>query len=118
MPFISVIPLPMGYGNNMPKNITYYLDLSQDMIAADKERDLANLAYDAMDHNDWEVPTNLRQIQWIRPNVDTGPSTDIAAGLRVLSAFKENITIQPLSQNSKKKVNEWERTLEWIMAQV
>jgi len=103
----------------MPKKIDYYHDLSEEMIKADKARDAANIAYDAMDHNDWEIPSELKTIQWVRPNVDTGPSTDIAAGVRVLSALQENITIQPLASNTptKRKVNEWERSLEWLMAQ-
>src|SRR3990170_7649138 len=104
----------------MAKKVDYYHDLSEEMIKADKARDAANIAYDAMDHNDLEIPSELKTIQWVRPNVDTGPSTDIAAGLRVLSALQENITIQPLASNqaTKEKVNEWERSLAWVMAQV
>jgi len=103
----------------MAKKVDYYHDLAEEMIKADKARDAANISYDAMDHNDWEIPSELKTIQWVRPNVDTGPSTDIAAGVRVLSALQENITIQPLASNTptKRKVNEWERSLEWLMAQ-
>ena len=104
----------------MPKKISYYNELALEMIEADKDREAANRYYDAMDHNEWSLPTALRSIQWIRKDTDTGPSTDIAAGLRVLSALQENITIQPLANNqaTKRKVNEWERALEWLMAQV
>ena len=104
----------------MPKKITYYNEIAQDMIKADKDRNSANLAYDAMDHNQWQRPTSLENIPWIRDDIDTGPSTDIAAGLRVLSALQENITIQPLASNqsTKDKVNEWERALSWVMSQV
>src|SRR3990167_7858129 len=103
----------------MPKKITYYNEIAQDMIKADKDRNNANLAYDAMDHNQWQRPSTLENILWIRDDIDTGPSTDIAAGLRVLSALQENITIQPLASNqaTKEKVNEWERSLAWVMAQ-
>src|SRR3990172_1361380 len=112
--------LSMEFGSDsMPKKITYYNEIAQDMIKADKDRNNANLAYDAMDHNQWQRPSTLENIMWIRDDIDTGPSTDIAAGLRVLSALQENITIQPLASNqaTKEKVNEWERTLSWVMAQ-
>jgi len=43
----------------MPKKITYYNEIAQDMIKADKDRNNANLAYDAMDHNQWQRPSTL-----------------------------------------------------------
>src|SRR4030067_2726371 len=103
----------------MPKKITYYNEIAQGMIRADKDRNNANLAYDAMDHNQWQRPSQIDNVAWIRDDIDTGPSTDIAAGLRVLSALQENITIQPLASNqaTKEKVNEWERSLAWGMGQ-
>src|SRR3989304_354087 len=112
--------LSMEFGSDsMPKKITYYNEIAQDMIKADKDRNNANLAYDAMDHNQWQRPSTLENILWIREDTAPGPPPDIAAGLRVLSALQENITIQPLASNqaTKEKVNEWERSLAWVMAQ-
>ena len=103
----------------MPKKLEHYVAIAASMVAVDKKRDEANKAYDRMDHNEWDLPSGLQTVQWIRRKVNTGPSTDLATGVRVLSSLDENVTIQPLASNlaTKQKVNGWERSLKWLMVQ-
>jgi hypothetical protein len=90
------------------------------MIKDDKQRDMANKHYDDMDHVEWEPPDKLRKQGWFRSDPSTDPHDAIATGVRVLSALKEGITLQPLASNpeTKTKANQNEKTLGWIMDQV
>src|SRR3990172_5695578 len=103
----------------MAKKLEHYVAIAASMVAVDKKRDEANKAYDRMDHNEWDLPSGLQTVQWIRRKVNTGPSTDIATAIRVLASMDENSTIQQLERNlaTKKKVNGWERSLKWMLMQ-
>jgi hypothetical protein len=97
--------------------LEHYQELAEKMIKADTERDRANDQYDQMDHVYWEGPSELRKIQWFRAVPSTDPHDAISAGVRVLSALEEDVSLQPLAANveTKKTANDNEKILKWQM---
>ena len=104
----------------MPKKLEHYQELAEEMIKKDEPRNRMNDKYDNMDHVDWVPDSELSKLWWFRANPSTDPHDAISAGVRVLSAQKEGITLQPLAANveTKQKANENERVLSWTMDQV
>ena len=104
----------------MVYKLEHYQELAEKMIDVDKERELANIAYDNMDHVDWDAPSKLKEIMGFRAAPSTDPHDAINTGVRVLSAQDERVKLQPLADNvdTKQKANENERALKWIMDQV
>ena len=100
--------------------LEHYQELKQKMIKDDEQRDINNRRYDDMDHVYWEPDKKLTDLWWFRAAPSTDPHDAISAGVRVLSALDEKVTLQPLANNlgTKKKANENERVLRWTMAQV
>src|SRR3990167_4242152 len=103
----------------MAKNFAYYEKIAKRMIDDDRDRVKANNEYDRMDNNEWELPAQLKELQWVHNVKSTDPHDIIATGTRVLSSLDTRITFQPLASNieSKKRANEIERVLGWCMAQ-
>jgi len=104
----------------MVYKLEHYQELAERMIKDDEMRDLANRRYDDMDHVHWIPDAKLQKLWWFRSSPSTDPHDAISAGVRVLSALDEKVTLQPLAANpeTKKTANERERVLKWVMAQV
>lgn len=104
----------------MVDKLEHYQKLAENMIKLDEDRNDMNNKYDQMDHVDWEPDSELRKLWWFRATPSTDPHDALSAGVRVLSAQKEGLTLQPLAANTatKDKANDNERVLSWIMDQV
>ncbi len=104
----------------MPQELRHYQEVARKMVKDDSERNTVNRKYDDMDHVVWSAPDKLRKQGWFRNMPSTDPHDAIAAGVRVLSALRESVTLQPLASNpeTKNKANENEKVLEWVMQQV
>ncbi|MHC4639509.1 MAG: hypothetical protein ACYTBV_18735, partial [Planctomycetota bacterium] len=104
----------------MPHELRHYQELAQKMVRDDSERNTVNRKYDDMDHVKWSAPDKLRKQGWFRSSPSTDPHDAISAGVRVLSALKEGVTLQPLASNpeTKNEANNREKVLEWVMDQV
>src|SRR3990167_5284220 len=104
------------------KNINYYVEQANDLIEKydqlrrDQQKldDVARLA--------WRLPAGMPA--WARPFRTTVPFDAIKAGVRVLSALSEQVTLDPYAfeENvlgdltaAKKKANSWETALKWQM---
>jgi len=100
--------------------LEHYQELAEKMIKRDEKRDINNRKYDDMDHVQWMPDKKLTDLWWFRAAPSTDPHDAISAGVRVLSALDEKVTLQPLAANpeTKKTANERERVLKWTMAQV
>ena len=104
----------------MVEKLEHYIERSEKMIKTDEKRDIVNRKYDDMDHVSWEPDKKLQDLWWFRAAPSTDPHDAISAGVRVLSALDEKVTLQPLAANleTKEKANEDENVLKWIMEQV
>jgi hypothetical protein len=104
----------------MVYELEHYQEKTEKMIKDDEMRDLYNRKYDDMDHVQWEPDKKLKDLWWFRASPSTDPHDSISAGVRVLSALEEKVTLQPLAANpeTKQKANDNERVLRWNMEQV
>lgn len=99
----------------MPKTFEQIRNLSILMEEADTDRDLAYKDYRDMYHLNYELPDEIRQLQWVRKIVAQDPHDAIASGKRVLSSIFPTIKYQPLIANdlNKKRANLVEKNLAW-----
>ena len=104
----------------MVYKLEHYQKLAERMIKADEMRDINNRKYDDMDHVAWIPDKKLTDLWWFRSAPSTDPHDSISAGVRVLSALDEKVTLQPLGANleTKKTANDREKVLKWVMEQV
>ena len=93
----------------------YYTELAEQMEKADEKRDLAFEEYDRMYHSQWELPHELKALQWIRKVVSTDPHDAVYAGMRVLSSLAPKVKFTPLRSDpdTKRHANEVEKNLLW-----
>ncbi|MHA2264646.1 MAG: hypothetical protein ACXAEN_19815 [Candidatus Thorarchaeota archaeon] len=101
----------------MVYKLEHYIEQAEKMIKADENKNRANNKIDDMDHVYWDPQEELRNIDWFRAVPSTDPHDAITAGVRVLSALEEDVTLQPLAANveTKKSANEREKILKWAM---
>jgi len=99
----------------MARDFEYYLDNANNMIDADTRRDKAFAAYHAIYHCDWNLPDEIREVQWIRKYVDTGGHDAVNAGDRTLSSLQPIIRKYPYGSDMQNKriANDDERNLRW-----
>ena len=97
------------------KDVKYYQHLAQRMINDDRDRDRANDAYDNMDHCVYELPPLIKQLQWVRREVNTDPHDSLSTGTTILATLEPKVRVQPTHDNAgtRKKANDWERNLRW-----
>jgi hypothetical protein len=103
----------------MPQRLEHYQELAKRMIEADRERDIAFEAYDLMYHNGWNLPPELKKLEWIRKVISSDPHDAVASGRRVLSTLPPRPRVLPFSddQLNRDKANEIERILRWALKQ-
>lgn len=99
------------------EKLKHYQGIAEQMILEDRQRDQAFEAYEKMDRCEWDLPSQVNALQWVRKVISTDPHDAISAGARVLSGLDDRLTIMPLSTNveSKELANNWERNLRWQM---
>jgi hypothetical protein len=97
------------------KDLTYYQNLAQEMVQADRERDQMLSAMDDMWHNRWSLPKEVADLRWIHKVVSTDPHDAIRAGTRVLSSVEPRIKLHPTAPNEETRANadKIERALSW-----
>lgn len=97
------------------KDLTYYQNLSQEMVQADRERDQMLAAMDDMWHNRWSLPKEVQDLRWIHKVVSTDPHDAIRAGARVLSSVEPRIKLHATAPNEETRANvdKIERALSW-----
>lgn len=91
--------------------------LADQMIDNDNARDSAFGYYQDMFHLRWELPRELKNIQWIHKFVSTDAHDAVASGVRVLSSLKPYIRKHPLAsdQANRQIANQTERVLSWCL---
>src|SRR3990170_4604199 len=101
-------------------NIAGYKTLAEKLIAADRDRNKAFVAYDNMWHNTWAMPAALNKYDYMHMVVDHSPHDAIKAGVNVLTGNPVGIKVMPsqMSEDQQAVANEWERVLKWQLIQV
>jgi hypothetical protein len=104
----------------MTEKLEYYQTIAKRLIDRDRERNEAFRAYQAMYHCEWELPPELRALEWVRKDISTDPHDAIEGAARVLSNAAPKITILPLSSRveDKQVANEREVNLGWQLKAV
>lgn len=99
----------------MVKKLDTYQSIANRMIDADRQRDKAFAAYQAMYHNQWDMPEELNRLGWMRRTISTDPHDAIVAGDRVLSAIHPKVKITPSRdiEAQRQDANQMERILKW-----
>ena len=97
------------------RDFKYYTELADTIEKADEKRDQAFEEYDKMYHSEWELPHELKALQWIRKVVSTDPHDAVYAGMRVLSSLAPKVKFTPLRSDpdTKRHANEVEKNLLW-----
>lgn len=90
---------------------------------------LQQAKYEAMGRIDYQLPSPLRELEWIRPVIDTSPYDAKRGVTRALSNLGRSINVHPItvlnavegdddSKKAKLKANEWETTLGWVLDKI
>ena len=98
-------------------NTEYYEDLAREMIDEDRERDKMFEEMENMHHLRWELPSALKELQWMRKFMSTDPYDALRGLTRVLAAVSPKIHVQPLGPDQQDKVyaNNLEKSLTWFL---
>jgi hypothetical protein len=85
------------------------------MIRQDEENQKLFYAVDDMWHMKWNLPNELAQLDWIRPEVSSDPHDAIRAGTRVLATIMPKLSIDPTAPNQETRdaTDRMERALMW-----
>ena len=97
-----------------------------DMAARNVRLHEMQAKYEAMGRIQYQLPSPLSELEWIRPIIDTSPYDAKRGVKRALANLMMNINIHPitvmnavegddLSKAAKTKANEWETVLKWTM---
>lgn len=91
------------------------VDLSRDMIEANRERDELFERVDNMVHLNYELPREVRHLAGVHKVTSTEPFDAVMAAVRVLSATGPLIKIQPLSGDREniEQAETWEQVASW-----
>ncbi len=97
--------------------IDYYQELAKYMIDADSEKMKLDEAMDSMWHNDWQLPSLLRDVKKVRSVPSSDPHDALAAATRVLSTLEARIKFQPYASDeaNKERAGQVENWLRWML---
>jgi len=107
---------------NYRTDVLYYAELANELIEKYESLRRDQIKLDDVSRLAWRLPPGMPA--WARPFRTTVPYDAIKAGVRVLSALSEQVTIDPYAfeENAlgdltaaKKKANYWETALKWQM---
>lgn len=79
----------------MSKSISECIEIRDTLIDLDKSRDDAFKIYEHMYHNFWNLPENLKRLQWVRKVTSADPHHAVSLAKRVISGLEPNITVLP-----------------------
>lgn len=85
------------------------------MVEEDSENQKMFRAVEKMWHMEWELPTELGALDWIRKQVSSDPHDAVRAGTRVLATVMPKLSIAPLTPNAESRaaMDKIERGLMW-----
>ena len=97
------------------KKLDYIKGLAQEMIAADDKRNKYFVAMENMAHNRWELPSELKDADWIRAIKSTDPHDALNTAVRTLSTVRPKLKIQPLAEGeeNRRTADKIERAILW-----
>ncbi len=81
----------------------------------DKDRDKMNEETDSYRRQDWELPEEARNIQWVFKSVTPVMAQVCESGARILSDPDPRITIIPQSPEAVNTVDNHEKGLKWLL---
>jgi hypothetical protein len=100
-----------------------YTDIADRMISAERDLKKAQRAYERMSRLSYELPSPLREWEWIHPVISTAPYDALRGAVRALSNLDEGIDIHPItvhkaiedpdSKAAAELANTWEKALKW-----
>lgn len=99
----------------MAKSMKGIKAIAERMVDSDKARDAEYQGYDQIADIEFELPAELKELQWIRAVPSTDGYDAIEAGARVLTSTDPRVTYQPLRDNQETKdlANQHETSLSW-----
>ena len=99
--------------------IAKYKELAEKLCQQDRKRNEAFLAYDAMWHNEWKMPSDLNKYDYMHKVTDHSPHDAIKAGVNVLTGNPVRVKVLPsqMTDEQAAAANEWERVLKWQLMQ-
>jgi hypothetical protein len=99
----------------MNRDLEKIVEVVQGMVDADKERDRLFAGIDDMIHFRWNLPTAIRNLQWVKKFVTSDPYDAVNSTRKVFASVAPKIKYYPLAstQANKDKANEIERSLSW-----
>jgi hypothetical protein len=81
----------------------------------DKERDEMYKAIDTMLKQEWELPEEAANVQWVFKSVTPIMAQVSESGARILSDVNPRVTITPQSEEQVKVVDQHEKGLKWLL---
>ena len=99
----------------MAKSMKAIKAIAKRMVESDKPRDAEYQGYDQIADIEFELPKEMKEIQWVREVPSTDGYDAIEAGARVLTSTDPRVTYQPLRDNQETKdlANQHETSLLW-----
>lgn len=103
----------------MAESVSYYRGLFNEMLDEDGGRNEKYRAIDKMWHNEWDLPGNLKALEWMRKVVSTDPSDALSTAIRVLSTVWPKFNYLPLAPGDAnlQHATNIERGISWNLKQ-
>lgn len=99
--------------------LKYYIEIKNELIAKDYGRDQFFDKADKLDQVKWELPSALKDLDWIHKTTSPDGRDANRTATRSLSGIFPRIKWRPVddTEDSKKTANEYERMLELLLKQ-
>lgn len=98
------------------KSLNAYLEMADQMVQQDAEKNRMQAAMEAMWQGRWNLPEEISNLRWMHKVVSTDPHDALRAGVRVLSSADPRIKVLPvgLGVTPDFQAERVERALAWL----
>ena len=98
------------------KSLESYLELAEQMVQQDAEKNRMQAAMEAMWQGRWHLPEEIAGLRWVHKVISTDPHDALRAGVRVLSSAAPRLRVLPVGLGSglELQTDLVERTLSWL----